>query len=41
MSVKSFKLSSLNKESDGVAGVGAGIGRQRNWEGMRKHSIGT
>lgn len=41
MSAKSLKLSSLGKESDGLAGVGAGIGRQGNWEGMEKHSIGT
>ena len=41
MSPKSFKLSNLGKESDGVAGVGAGIGRQGNWEGMEKQSFGT
>ena len=41
MSPKSFELSSLDRERDGLAEVGKGIGRQGNWEGMKKHGFGT
>lgn len=40
MSPKSSKHCGLDRESDGVGG-GAGIGRQGNFKGVRKHGIGT